>query len=131
MQLLANENFPLDVVEALRKDAHDVIWIRAEAPGSKDPDILAWAVAENRILVTFDKDFGNLAYQFGLPATCGVVLFRLQASSSAALAKMVSAAFGSRTDWAGNFSVVDPGRIRVRPLPTQPKDANEPNEPRT
>ncbi len=46
-----------------------------------------------------------------------IVLFRLQASSSAALAITVVAAIGSRTDWAGYFSVVEPGRIRVRALP--------------
>ena len=118
MQFLANENFPLDAVEALRKEGHDVAWIRTDAPGSKDPDILKRAVAENRILLTFDKDFGDLAFQFGLPASCGIVLFRLQASSSAALAVMVVAALTSRTDWAGHFSVVEPGRIRVRALPS-------------
>jgi predicted nuclease of predicted toxin-antitoxin system len=65
MHFLANENFPLDVVEALRSEGHDVAWIRTDAPGSKDPDILKRAVAENRILLTFDKDFGDLAFQFG------------------------------------------------------------------
>ena len=109
MQFLANENFPLDVVESLRNEGHDVAWIRTDA-----------AVTENRVLLTFDKDFGDLAFQFGLPATCGIVLFRLQASSSAALAIMVVAAIRSRSDWAGNFSVVDAGRIRMRSLPAPP-----------
>jgi predicted nuclease of predicted toxin-antitoxin system len=72
MQLLANENFPLDVVEAVRKIGHDVAWIRTDAPGSKDRDILQRAVSEQRVLLTFDKDFGELAFQFGLPATCGM-----------------------------------------------------------
>ena len=120
MQFLANENFPLDVVEALRTEGHDVAWIRTDAPASKDHNILKRAVAENRVLLTLDKDFGDLAFKFGLPATCGIVLFRLQASSSAALAIMVVAAIRSRTDWAGNFSVVDPGRIRIRSLPASP-----------
>src|SRR3984957_8155734 len=117
VQFLANDNFSLDAVEGLRKEGHDVAWIRTDAPGSKDPDILKRAVAENHVLLTFDKDFGDLAFQFGLPATCGIVLFRLQASSSAALAIMVTAAINSRNDWAGHFSVVEPGRIRVRALP--------------
>src|ERR1700679_2941543 len=120
MQFLANENFPLDAVEALRKEGHDVTWIRTDAPGTKDPDILQRAVAENRVLLTFDKDFGDLAFHFGLPAACGIVLFRLQANSSSALALMVVAAIRSRNVWAGNFSVVDPGRIRVRSLPAPP-----------
>jgi len=120
MLFLANENFPLDVVEAVRKEGHDVAWIRADSPGSKDPDILRRAVAEQRILLTFDKDFGDLAFQFGLPATCGIVLFRLQASSSALLATMVVAALRSRADWGGQFAVVEPGRIRIRSLPSPP-----------
>jgi predicted nuclease of predicted toxin-antitoxin system len=121
MQFLANENIPLDVVAALRNEGHDVAWIRTDSPGSRDPDILTRAVTENRVLLTFDKDFGDLAFQFGLPATCGIVLFRLQASSSAALAIMVVAAIRSRSDWAGNFSVVEPGRIRMRALPIPPR----------
>jgi predicted nuclease of predicted toxin-antitoxin system len=120
MQFLANENFPLDAVEAVRNIGHDVAWIRTDAPGSNDRDVLKRAMSEQRILLTFDKDFGNLAFQFGLPATCGIVLFRLQASSSAALATLVMTALQSRTDWAGQFSVVEAGRIRIRPLPTPP-----------
>jgi predicted nuclease of predicted toxin-antitoxin system len=120
MQFLANENFPLDAVEAVRKTGHDVAWIRTDAPGSKDPDILKRAVTEQRILLTFDKDFGELAFHVGLPASCGVVLFRLQARSSAALAELVVTALQSRTDWAGQFSVVEPARIRMRSLPEPP-----------
>ncbi len=120
MRFLANENFPLDVVEALRKIGHDVAWIRTDAPGSKDHDILKRGVTEQRVLLTFDKDFGDLAFQEGLPATCGIVLFRLQATSSAGLATLVVTALQSRTDWASHFSVVEPGRIRVRTLPAPP-----------
>jgi predicted nuclease of predicted toxin-antitoxin system len=120
MRCLANENFALDAVEALRVEGHDVAWIRTDAPGTKDPLILQRAVNEQRVLLTFDKDFGDLAFHFGLPATCGIVLFRLRASSSAALAVMVAAAIRSRSDWVGHFSVVDPGRIRMRSLPGNP-----------
>src|SRR5438105_1586698 len=120
MRFLANENCPLDVVQAVSNLGHDVAWIRTDAPGSKDRDVLQRAVNEQRTLLTFDKDFGDLAIQFGLPAACGIVLLRLQASSSAALARLVVAALQSRTDWAGQFSVVEAGRIRMRPLPTPP-----------
>ena len=120
MQFLANENFPLDAVEAVRKSGHDVTWIRTDAPGSKDRDILKRAVNEQRILLTFDKDFGDLAFQFRLPATCGIVLFRLQTISSAALSTLVVTALQSRADWAGQFSVVEAARIRMRPLPKPP-----------
>jgi predicted nuclease of predicted toxin-antitoxin system len=44
-----------------------------------DSDVLAWAVREGRILLTFDKDFGELARNAALPASCGVILFRVPA----------------------------------------------------
>jgi predicted nuclease of predicted toxin-antitoxin system len=58
-----------------------VVWIRTDAPGSSDRAILARAQAENRIIITFDKDFGELAFRFGLPATSGIILFRISPAS--------------------------------------------------
>ena len=75
MRFLANENFPGDAVRALRARAHDVAWIRTDNPGSSDQEVLARAMREHRVLVTFDKDFGELAWKAGLPAECGIVLF--------------------------------------------------------
>jgi predicted nuclease of predicted toxin-antitoxin system len=51
MKLLANENLPLDVVEALRDAGYEVAWIRADSPGADDVAVLARAVAENRVVV--------------------------------------------------------------------------------
>jgi len=59
MRFLANENFPGPAVTALRAAGHDVVWIRTAAPGSTDRDVLAQAAREERILLTFDKDFGE------------------------------------------------------------------------
>jgi predicted nuclease of predicted toxin-antitoxin system len=56
MRFLANENFPLDAVEALRNVGHEVAWVRADAPGSSDPKVLQRAVTEARVLLTQDKD---------------------------------------------------------------------------
>ena len=49
--------------------------------GETDDAILARAQSEHRILISQDKDFGELAYRSGLPADCGVILFRLQSQS--------------------------------------------------
>ncbi|HRZ52400.1 MAG TPA: DUF5615 family PIN-like protein, partial [Candidatus Contendobacter sp.] len=76
-RFLADENFLGDAVTALREAGHDIVWIRTDAPGSTDRQVLTRAVAERRILLTFDKDFGDLAYRCRLPATCGIVLFRI------------------------------------------------------
>lgn len=117
MRVLANENVPGEAVEALRRRGHDVAWVRSDRPGSSDRDVLQWAQVEGRVLVTFDKDFGELAFRLGLPASSGIVLFRIRAKSPAHMAQMAIAAFEARTDWAGHFSVVEDDRIRMTPFP--------------
>jgi predicted nuclease of predicted toxin-antitoxin system len=117
MRLLVNENFPLDAVTALREDGHDVTWIRDDAPGSKDEQVLARARQEDRILVTFDKDFGELAFHSKLSPPAGIILFRITAISSQHIARVAVQALASRRDWAGHFSVIEDRRIRMTPLP--------------
>ncbi len=117
MRILANENVAAQTVEALRQRGHEVAWIRTEAPGSTVREVLQRAAAEDRILVTFDKDFGELAFRGGLPAAAGVILFRVQAPEPSALTHSVIAALESRDDWAGQFSVVERERVRMTPLP--------------
>ena len=77
MRFLANENFPGAAVTALDAAGHDVVWVRTAAPGMTDPAVLAWAAREERIFLTFDKDFGELARGSTLPRTCGVILLRM------------------------------------------------------
>ena len=117
MRILANENFPLEAVEALRERGHDVAWIRTDAPGASDPDVLERARTEGRLVITLDKGFGELAFRYGLAAPCGIVLFRVAPSSAGRLACAAVAALESRSDWAGHFAVVEEERVRLRPLP--------------
>jgi hypothetical protein len=116
MRFLADENFPGAAVRALAGAGHDVVWIRVAAPGMSDRDVLAWAVRDGRVLLTFDKDFGELAAASALPATCGIVLFRLPLFKSADSGGRLLGLITSRVDWFGHFSVIEPGRIRMRPL---------------
>src|SRR2546425_2698747 len=78
MRILANENVPGPVVAALRAAGHDVLWVKESMTGAKDHDV--HAQSEARLVVTFDKDFGELAVRSRLPAASGVVLFRLHGS---------------------------------------------------
>jgi Domain of unknown function (DUF5615) len=49
MRFLANENFPGAAVTALEAAGHDIVWVRTEAPGVADRDVLAWAAREERV----------------------------------------------------------------------------------
>ena len=120
MRFLANENFPGDAVAALRDGGHDVAWMRTEGPGESDQEVLARAQRERRILLTFDKDFGELAWRASLPAESGIVLFRLPMPAPARVGEALAGILAGRQDWSGNFAVVEPGRVRIRPLPPKP-----------
>jgi predicted nuclease of predicted toxin-antitoxin system len=117
MRVCANENIPEDCVSRLRQSGHDVLWVREAAPGSPDSAVLTRALAEGRLLITFDKDFGELVFRRGAKASQGIVLFRISQPSAAAVAERVAAVLASRDDWPGHFSVVDDFTIRLRRLP--------------
>jgi predicted nuclease of predicted toxin-antitoxin system len=116
MRFLANENFPGAAVTALDAAGQDVVWVRTAAPGTTDPDVLAWAAREGRILLTFDKDFGELARGSALPRTCGVVLLRMPMPTPGNVGQRLAGLIMARDDWAGSFAVIEPGRVRMRPL---------------
>jgi hypothetical protein len=116
MRFLADENFPRAAVAALEAAGHDIAWVRLRAPGAADADGLAAAVRESRILLTFDKDFGELAARSALPAGCGVVLFRVPTPRAEPAGERLAARITARDGWNGHFSVIEPGRVRMRRL---------------
>ena len=116
MRFLANENFPGAAVAALEAAGHDIVWLRIAAPGTSDPAVLAWAAREQRTLLTFDKDFGELARRSSLPSTCGVILLRTPMPKPREVGQRLADLITARDDWAGYFSVIEPGRVRMRPI---------------
>jgi predicted nuclease of predicted toxin-antitoxin system len=104
MRLLADENFPGEAVTRLMASGHDVFWVRTAASGTSDAEIVAWAHREQRIILTFDKDFGELAWRAGLPMASGVVLFRVPMPPATEIGTALAARVGERTDWARAIS---------------------------
>jgi predicted nuclease of predicted toxin-antitoxin system len=66
VRLLVDENISPIIEDALRASGHDVRAASDAWPGALDEDLVALAIAESRIVVSEDKDFGNLAFQHGL-----------------------------------------------------------------
>ena len=117
MRILADANFNEPMVAALRNAGHDVVWMYEDDRRMADPNILARAVREDRLLITFDMDFGELAFRERLPAHCGVVLFRIaQAVTVEERARLIVHNLAAPIAWAGLFWVIN---IRKRALPTQ------------
>ncbi len=116
MRFLADENFPGPAVRALEASGHDVVWVRLVMRGAADSEVLARAVQEARILLTFDKDFGELAGHASLPPNCGVIVLRTPMPTPGDNGQRIADLVTAREDWAGHFSVIEPGRVRMRPL---------------
>lgn len=126
MQFLVNENVTRTVIEELRKRGHDVLSVKESMRAEQDEVILARAQTEQRIVVTHDKDFGELAFRSHLAAGCGVILLRLGGLEPAMDNARILAALESHTDWVGHFSVITDEKIRMRPLPSPPAKEEEP-----
>lgn len=114
MRFLADENFPRGAVAALRRAGIAVDWAMELDPGGPDEAVLARALASSAVILTFDKDFGELAWRMKPSAGFGVLLFRLPMPRAAEAGEALARLVQSRQDWVGHFSVLEPRRLRMR-----------------
>ena len=116
MKLAADECCDAELVAGLRDDGHDVWYAMESARGADDKIILHHAAADERILLTEDKDFGELVVRLRLPAF-GVVLIRMNPTDSVAkLARLREVLQHHAARLAGSFVVVDESKTRFRLL---------------
>lgn len=119
MRLLADECIARPVVERLRSDGFDVAWVTEDSPGASDEAVLARANDEHRVLLTEDKDFGELTVRMKRPAI-GVVIIALATCDTAETAERTARALceiGDRSQ--GALTIIEAKRIRRRPLAVQ------------
>lgn len=113
MRFLADESCDFAVVRSLRKAGHDVLAVAEISPRADDDVVLNLAAKEQCILLTEDKDFGELVYA-KLQANCGVLLIRYPAKKRATMPKAVLALISKRGEELENrYVVMQPGRVRV------------------
>lgn len=116
MKFAADECCDAVLVAGLRDDGHDVWYAVESARGADDETILRQAAADQRILLTEDKDFGDLVVRLGMPAH-GIVLLRMNPANSATkLVRLRDVLHVHRDRLAGSFVVVDESKARFRPL---------------
>lgn len=116
MKFLADENFPGPIVESLRREGHDVVWVREDSPGSKDAALLDRAEAEGRVILTLDRDFWQLALQrLNRLKESGVVLLRVHPAIPRNVAPLVEAMLRAEHDWTGRVSIITPDGIEMLP----------------
>ena len=117
MRFLADESCDFAVVRALRATGHDVVAVAETARGAKDLEVIGLAREGERVLLTEDKDFGQLIYAGG-QGSVGVVLLRFPGPARKqvpAAALDLVARFGDRLPTS--FVVLEPGRVRIGSTP--------------
>ncbi len=115
MNLLADEGVDRPIVERLRQDGHDVLYVAEMEPSIGDEVVLERANEKQALLLTGDKDFGELVFKEKRLAVSGVVLIRLVGLSAERKAGIVARVFEERGgEFPQRFSVIEPGRVRVR-----------------
>ena len=113
MKFLADENFDKPVIEALRKSGLDVLSATENFPSVDDQTILNKANQEERILLTCDKDFGELIYRLKIIST-GIVLLRLPDFDNDQKAKTILSCIREHgSELAHSFTVITANKIRV------------------
>ena len=89
MRILADESVEGEVVARLRGEGHDVAYVPEASAGIGDDEVLARANAEGRVLLTEDKDCGDLAFFYG-NRSLGVVLLRAHGADVEAKASLAA-----------------------------------------
>ena len=116
MRFLADESCDGALVRAMREAGHDVTSVRDTMRGATDRSVLDAALNEQRLLLTEDKDFGELVFAAGASAL-GVLLLRYPAAARLRLARRVIDYVTVRaTELVGSFVVIGPSRARIKRL---------------
>jgi predicted nuclease of predicted toxin-antitoxin system len=115
MNLLADESVDQQI-DRLRQDGHNVLYIAEAEPSISDDLVFDRANEMVALLVTEDKDFGEIVFRDSRLSSGGVVLLRLAGLSPERKAEVVSEAFlENERELPSHFSVISPGKIRIRP----------------
>jgi len=114
VNFVADEGVDQEIVAALRAEGHEVLYVAEMYPGISDDAVLDLANSTSRILITCDKDFGELVFR-QRRVHHGVMLIRLHGQSTNTKAQTVEAAVSDFGDQLSNaFSVLSSGTVRIR-----------------
>ncbi len=122
MKILVDECCPLSVVEALRENGHDVLYVAEDMRSFADIDILSQSVDEEHIILTEDRDFGGLVFRDAQPAY-GIVLVRIDALLRQQKIARVRELFSTHAaELPHMMTTLTLNNTRVHPLPVPPAE---------
>lgn len=115
--LLANENFPAPAIRKLRAAGVDVVAVSEIMPAVSDKEVLEFARREQRWIVTFDRDYGDLIFREGLLPPPAILFFRQEPYPPDRPADLVLAMLSEPQQAAGCMVVISERNIRRKHFP--------------
>lgn len=107
-RFLANESIPLATVFRLRKEGFDIASVGLDAPSITDGEVIQIAINENRTIITFDRDYGELIYKYGFRPPAGVIYLRMQSYQPEEPAELLLKLLNNpNLEFNGFFTVAD------------------------
>ena len=116
MKFLADEGVEGLIVQSLRDAGFDTLHIMEMVRGITDEEVLAIAKNEDRILITRDKDFGELVFLLG-KLHAGIILNRLAGLKTEKKVELLLEVLDTYADELyGSFTVIQPSNVRIRKM---------------
>jgi predicted nuclease of predicted toxin-antitoxin system len=116
IRFLANENVPLATVKRLQQEGFDVVSVSTDLPSVKDESVILFASMDNRIIITFDRDYGELIFKNNIAAPPGIIYFRLHSFRPEDPAEILLNFLRLDIDFEGFFSVISENNLRQKKL---------------
>ncbi len=118
MRFLLDENIGKTLATLLIANGYDVLRVAKFARGSSDKDVIALARKDNRILVTYDSDFGELIFVDNISPPVAIIYLRIDPADQQSAAFQIFSLCENQ-NVAGHFIVVDQQNIRMRLFPSE------------
>jgi predicted nuclease of predicted toxin-antitoxin system len=115
MKLLANENFPVKSILYLRNKGFDISSIGTDNPRIQDHAVMTIAIREERTILTFDRDYGELIFKYNYKPQRGVIYLRLEEYKAHEPGKIIEELIDKKGfDFDNALTVLDKNGIRQR-----------------
>lgn len=113
-RFLADESLEYSIVLHIRKNDYDVTAISEQSPSVADERVLEIAYKQNRIILTNDKDFGDLVFLNNMEHK-GIVLFRFKNETAIEKMKAFDSLLESyKNELINSFVVIEEDKVRIR-----------------
>ena len=114
-RLLADENISHKTIKIIKQLGIDITSVRETTPGATDREVVKIANREKRVIITFDKDFGEIIVRNGLKAP-GLILLRIKNKTPEEAAKRILDVVKRGIPLEGRIVVIQEKRIRIQPI---------------